>query len=234
MRSPGVTVRPILDMTGSRHFCEVFFEDVRVPAGHLVGDLNGSFRQVMRQMEHERGGIDRLVSNRRLYDDVRPLADGSDPLVRQEIAAIETGYRIGRLLVLRETLGQAPSQFSAATKTFCTELEQRIAGFCVRVLGPRRCWPSRAWPTGSAATSAMPRLHDHGRHVADPAQHPGRAHPGPAPRAPARLSRRLRAQAPDGSRVRRVPPVATGGGPGPYRLDWRRPQPGIDPRRATR
>jgi alkylation response protein AidB-like acyl-CoA dehydrogenase len=136
MRSPGVSVRPILDMTGSRHFCEVFFEDVRVPAGHLVGELNGSFRQVMLQMEHERGGIDRLVSNRRLYDDVRPLADTADPLVRQEIAAIETGYRIGRLLVLRETLGQAPKQFSAATKTFCTELEQRIAGFCGRVLGP--------------------------------------------------------------------------------------------------
>jgi alkylation response protein AidB-like acyl-CoA dehydrogenase len=136
MRSPGVTVEPILDMTGSRHFCEVFLEDVRVPADHLVGALNGSFRQVMRQMEHERGGIDRLVSNRRLYDDVRPLADASDPRVRQEIAAIETGYRIGRLLVLRETLGQAPKQFSAATKTFCTELEQRIADFCGRVLGP--------------------------------------------------------------------------------------------------
>jgi alkylation response protein AidB-like acyl-CoA dehydrogenase len=136
MRSAGVSVKPILDMTGGRHFCEVFLEDVRVPAGHLVGELNGSFRQVMRQMEHERGGIDRLVSNRRLYDDVRPLADATDPLVRQEIAAIETGYRIGRLLVLRETLGQAPQQFSAATKTFCTELEQRIANFCGRVLGP--------------------------------------------------------------------------------------------------
>jgi alkylation response protein AidB-like acyl-CoA dehydrogenase len=135
MRSPGVSVKPILDMTGSRHFCEVFFEDVRVPEGHLVGELNGSFRQVMRQMEHERGGIDRLVSNRRLYDDVRPLADTSDPLVRQEIAAIESGYRIGRLLVLRETLGQGPPQFSAASKTVCTELEQRIAGFCGRVLG---------------------------------------------------------------------------------------------------
>ena len=47
--------------------------------------------------------------------------------MRQEIAAIETGYRIGRLLVLREVLGQAPKQFSAATKTFCTELEQRVA-----------------------------------------------------------------------------------------------------------
>jgi len=90
----------------------------------------------MRQMEHERGGIDRLVSNRRLYEDVLPHADTSDPLVRQEIAALETGYRIGRLLVLRETLGQGPKQFSAATKTFCTELEQRVANFCGRVLGP--------------------------------------------------------------------------------------------------
>ena len=55
MHSPGVSVKPILDMTGSRHFCEVFFEGVRVPATNMVGELNGSFRQVMRQMEHERG-----------------------------------------------------------------------------------------------------------------------------------------------------------------------------------
>jgi alkylation response protein AidB-like acyl-CoA dehydrogenase len=136
MRSPGVSVNRIVDATGGRDFCEVFFEDVRVPAGNLIGDENGSFRQIMAQMEHERGGIDRLVSNRLLYDDCLPLADRSDPLVRQEIAAIESGYRIGRLLVLRETLGQAPRQFSAATKTFCTELEQRIAAFCGRVLGP--------------------------------------------------------------------------------------------------
>ena len=47
------------------------------------------------------------------------------PVVRQEIAALETGYRIGRLLVLREVLRQAPAGFSAATKTFCTEFEQR-------------------------------------------------------------------------------------------------------------
>ena len=136
MRSPGITIQPITDMTRSNHFCEVWFEDVRVPAENLVGELNGSFRQVMRQMEHERGGIDRLLSNRKLYVDVRACADGSDPLVRQEIAALETGYRIGRLLVLREVLGQAPKSFSAATKTFCTELEQRISMFCAAVLGP--------------------------------------------------------------------------------------------------
>ncbi len=136
MRAPGISIRPIRDMTASDHFCEVFFEDVRVPAANLVGELNGSFRQVMRQMEHERGGIDRLLSNRKLYLDVLTLADTADPRVRQEVAAIETGYRIGRLLVLREVLGQAPRQFSAATKTLCTELEQRIAWFCAATLGP--------------------------------------------------------------------------------------------------
>ena len=65
--SPGVEARRIVDMTGNDHFCEVHLHDVRVPGAHLVGELNGSFRQVMRQMEHERGGIDRLVSNRLLY-----------------------------------------------------------------------------------------------------------------------------------------------------------------------
>jgi alkylation response protein AidB-like acyl-CoA dehydrogenase len=136
MHSDGVSVKPIIDMTGNRHFCEVFFEDVRVPAAHLVGTENGSFRQVMRQMEHERGGIDRLVSNRRLYLDCRDVANANDPLLRQELADIEMRFHLGRLLVLRETLGQAPPQFSAATKTFCTELEQQVAAFCARVVGP--------------------------------------------------------------------------------------------------
>ena len=137
MRSPGIEVRPIVDATGDGHFCEVRFEGVEVPGDHLVGVENDSFRQVMRQMEHERGGIDRLVSNHRLSRDVLPLADVEDPRVRQEMARLETGYRLGRLLVLREVLGQAPAQFSAATKTACTEHEQRVAAFCATVLGAR-------------------------------------------------------------------------------------------------
>jgi len=136
MRSPGIEVRPIRDQSGDRHFCEVRFDGVHVPADHLIGEPNGSFRQVMRQMEHERGGIDRLASNRRLYVDCLPLADASDRRVRQAIASLESGYRVGRLLVLREVLGQAPRSFSAATKTFCTEHEQQVAAFCGHVLGP--------------------------------------------------------------------------------------------------
>ncbi len=136
LRSPGVEIRPITDMTGNGHFCEVVFTDVVVPADHLVGAENGSFGQVMRQMEHERGGIDRLVSNRALYTQVgRPAAEGGDALVRQELARLETGYLIGRHLVLREVLGQAPAGWSAITKTYCTEFEQDVAEFCVRTAG---------------------------------------------------------------------------------------------------
>ena len=74
MDTPGIEVRPITDMTTNRHFCEVFFTDVRVPAANLVGVEGAAFKQTMRQLEHERGGIDRLVSNRALYR--RPLERG--------------------------------------------------------------------------------------------------------------------------------------------------------------
>jgi alkylation response protein AidB-like acyl-CoA dehydrogenase len=136
LHAPGVSISPITDMTGNRHFCEVVYDGVRVPGANLVGELNGSFGQVMRQMEHERGGIDRLVSNRALFEDARRRADGADPRVRQDLARLETGYRIGRHLVLREVLGQAPKGFSAVTKTFCTEFEQEVAAFAARVAGP--------------------------------------------------------------------------------------------------
>ncbi len=135
MSSPGIEVRPITDMTTNRHFCEVFFTDVRVPAANLVGVEGNAFKQTMRQLEHERGGIDRLVSNHALYRLAGERADRADPLVRQEIAALESGYRIGRILVVREVLKQAPAGFSAATKCFCTEHEQRVADFVARVFG---------------------------------------------------------------------------------------------------
>jgi alkylation response protein AidB-like acyl-CoA dehydrogenase len=135
MSTPGIEVRPITDMTTNRHFCEVFFTDVRVPLTNLVGVEGNAFKQTMRQLEHERGGIDRLVSNQALFRSAVERADTADPLIRQEIAALETGYRVGRILVVREVLHQAPAGFSAATKCFCTEHEWRVAQFVSRVLG---------------------------------------------------------------------------------------------------
>ncbi len=136
MNSPGIEARPIKDMTTNQHFAEVFFTDVRVPAANLVGTEGAAFKQTMGQLEHERGGIDRLLSNHALYKVALERADTSHPVLRQEIATLETAYRIGKTLVLREVLRQAPKGFSAATKCFCTEHEVRVANFVSRVLGP--------------------------------------------------------------------------------------------------
>jgi alkylation response protein AidB-like acyl-CoA dehydrogenase len=135
MSTPGIEVRPITDMTTNRHFCEVFFTDVRVPGVNLVGVEGGAFKQTMRQLEHERGGVDRLVSNHALFQLATQRVDTTDPLVRQDIARLETKYRIGRILVTREVLKQAPAGFSAATKCFCTEHEQDVAEFVARAYG---------------------------------------------------------------------------------------------------
>jgi alkylation response protein AidB-like acyl-CoA dehydrogenase len=136
MDTPGIAVTPIKDLVEGEHFCEVVFDDVRVPVANLVGEEGNAFAQTMRQLEFERGGVDRLVSNRALFELARARADTDRPIVRQELARLEAAYRIGRMLVIREVLGQAPKGFSAATKCFCTEHEQRVADFVARVLGP--------------------------------------------------------------------------------------------------
>lgn len=155
MGAPGIDVRPIKDATGDRHFCEIYLSGVRVPESALVGTPNAAFRQTMRQLEFERGGIDRLVSNRALYEAALAAADMSDPRVRQTIGRLECGYAIGRDMVLRNVLGQAPAGYSAVTKIFCTELEQAVADFAVSVFGAEVLTSfrlSRAWAYAPAYT----------------------------------------------------------------------------------
>ena len=195
MSTPGIEVRPIDDSTGNAHFCEVHFDDVEVPASHLVGKPNDSFRQVMRQMEHERGGIDRLVSNRRLYLDAVEHADRGDPLIRQEFAALESGYRICRSCTTSSRSmprsgtptadGAARGARSGPAWVLCSHQDvlhrARAAGGGVLLPGGR--------PRSARVESRRPQrllracLHDHGRYDPDPPQHPGRAGPGTAPRA---------------------------------------------------
>ncbi len=59
MDLPGIEVRPITDMTTNRHFCEVYFDDVRARREPLSVSRGNAFKQTMAQLEHERGGIDR-------------------------------------------------------------------------------------------------------------------------------------------------------------------------------
>ena len=144
MDAPGITVRPILDMVGEEHFGEVFFDDVEVPRSALIGQLDRGFYQIMQQLDYERSGIERLISNAPLWRDVLALArergQTRDPLLRQEIGEIEIALACGRGLIYRVAAllseGRIPSHEAAVAKTFCTSLEQRIASLAARLLGP--------------------------------------------------------------------------------------------------
>ncbi len=144
MDAPGIRVSPIPDMVGESHFGEVFFDEVRVPRRWLIGKLDRGFYQIMEQLDYERSGIERLTSNWPLWRDAVAFARESgataDPVLRQEIAEIETALRAGRGMVYRVAAilseGRTPNHEAAVAKVFCTSLEQRIANLVARIVGP--------------------------------------------------------------------------------------------------
>jgi alkylation response protein AidB-like acyl-CoA dehydrogenase len=144
MRSPGITVRPIIDMVGEHHFNEIFFAGVRIHRRWLVGEKNRGWYQIASQLDYERSGIERLLSNWRIFKDVRQYARergaAADPLWRDRLASIETRLAIGRWLIYRVAwlLDRriVPNKESALTKAYATELEQEIAEVAGQLLGP--------------------------------------------------------------------------------------------------
>jgi alkylation response protein AidB-like acyl-CoA dehydrogenase len=135
MATPGITVRPLLDMTGEHHFNEVFFEDVRVPRTALIGRKDRGWYQIAVQLDHERGGIERVLSNWPLLEDALAALRGSavlrDPVMRDRLAGLRVDLEIARLMVYRIAWladhGRVPNVEAAVAKSFGTELEQRIA-----------------------------------------------------------------------------------------------------------
>ena len=144
MSAPGITVRPIKDMVGESHFGELFFDDVRVPKSALIGQENHGFYQIMQQLDFERSGIERLVSNAPLWREAKQLArerglTRRDPALRERIAELEIAWRAGRGLIYRVAAmlseGRVPNFEAAVAKTFCTSLEQRITDLVSRICG---------------------------------------------------------------------------------------------------
>jgi alkylation response protein AidB-like acyl-CoA dehydrogenase len=151
MHAPGVTVRPLKQISGSSEFCEVFFDNVRVSADNVVGEMNRGWQIAQTTLSYERGGnllsrvtrlqamFARLVEvAQKLERNGRPALE--DPLVRQRMGQIysETEVlRYGALRLLSKLeKGQRPGPEASISKLYYSELDKRAQELMQEILGP--------------------------------------------------------------------------------------------------
>ncbi|MBK9613624.1 MAG: acyl-CoA dehydrogenase family protein [Dehalococcoidia bacterium] len=97
MKSPGVTVRPLINMSDRHGFNEVFFEDVRVPANQVVGEVNRGWYHMAVALDFERSGIQSYAGGRRSVERLTRLAKEHPELVeRRPSVRLRTGGPRGR------------------------------------------------------------------------------------------------------------------------------------------
>lgn len=146
MRSPGVTVRPLRDMTGAAHFSEVFLDDVAVPITNRIGEENGGWAIARTSLGHERATafMAGQLRYRRVVDELIGLARNrgvtDDPLVRQRLAGLEIDVRLvgwngGRVLDEVLTRGE-PGRAGSVNRLLHATFEQRLHEVAVDLLGP--------------------------------------------------------------------------------------------------
>jgi len=148
MKTPGITIRPIIDMAGQHHLNEVFFDDVRVPKSTLLGDKNMAWYQAAgRSLESERSSIGNSAAERRmleeLVDYVKDVKGSgflqTSPIMRQRLAEMAIEIEIGRMLSYRVAWLQSKDlplgHMSSTVKLYHSELSQRLTNVAMQVLG---------------------------------------------------------------------------------------------------
>jgi alkylation response protein AidB-like acyl-CoA dehydrogenase len=149
MKSPGISVRPLVNMVGAADFNEVFFENVRVPKENLLGEENRGWYLATTTLDFERSNIASttnlvlMVSD--LVDWVRAHASapectiGHRASLRYELADRTVEAQIARLMSYRvismQNAGLIPNKESSVAKLYSSELEQRVAQTAMRALG---------------------------------------------------------------------------------------------------
>jgi 3-oxocholest-4-en-26-oyl-CoA dehydrogenase alpha subunit len=140
MKLAGITVRPLVDMLGRQAFNEVFFDNVRVPRDCLVGEVNRGWYVATSTLDFERSGIQRVIGGLRTAESL--IAYAADHVaaraarpayhaMRHRLADLAIEYHVGRLLAYRvawlQSQGRVPNYEASVSKTFGTELTQRLA-----------------------------------------------------------------------------------------------------------
>ncbi|HTN99064.1 MAG TPA: acyl-CoA dehydrogenase family protein, partial [Microthrixaceae bacterium] len=139
MDTPGIEIRPIVEMTGAHLFNEVFLSDVRIPAENLVGEVGDGWRLAKVTLANERvslssgGALWGMGPDaEELLDLVRSAGGVTDPLMRQRLAAIHTESEVLRLIRMRTVTaaiaGRQPGPEASVRKVLSDEHGQHIMG----------------------------------------------------------------------------------------------------------
>jgi alkylation response protein AidB-like acyl-CoA dehydrogenase len=160
MDAPGITVRPLVDMTGAHSFNEVFLDDVRLPADALVGEPGQGWSLAKVTLGNERvslsgagalWGMGPTATD--LVDQVRRSGGSSDPLVRQRLAGLWVEGEILRLLRLRTVsaslAGMEPGPEASVRKALADEHGRRVMAVAQELAGARGML-SGAGPVGGS------------------------------------------------------------------------------------
>jgi alkylation response protein AidB-like acyl-CoA dehydrogenase len=155
MRTPGITVRPLRTISGRLHFCEVFYDEVRIPLAHVVGGLGNGWRVAMATLAWERGTafvaeqvelartVDELIAEARHAtgpDGVRPAIAHEE--LATELAAARAGVRALRAMTVASVSriaasGGVPGPEASMIRLYFSELLQRVRRLALQVAGPR-------------------------------------------------------------------------------------------------
>lgn len=137
---PGVSIRPIRDLTGAEHFCEVFFDNVQLPAQALVGEEGEGWKQVAAELAFERSGPERIYSSIALLDAwLSWLRDqpqsGQERLLGQLLSELMVLRALSVSLAAQLADGRSPVVEAALVKDLGTSFEQSIPTLLGDLLG---------------------------------------------------------------------------------------------------
>jgi alkylation response protein AidB-like acyl-CoA dehydrogenase len=148
MKTPGITVRPLIQMTGDAGFNEVFFEDVRAPRRNLVGELNQGWQVANATLAHERNMLGSTTRTQQLFNGLLRIAQtrqrygrpaSENPVIRQRLADLMIrveSMKFHSLRQLTDALKKRPAGIGASVnKLVSTELNHDITALALEILG---------------------------------------------------------------------------------------------------
>ena len=138
MDAPGITVRPIRTMAGPRKFCEVFYDDVRLPVANVVGGLHDGWRTAMSTLGFERGTASVALQIRLVHKVEALIADWQDPVLMARLADLRAEVAALRAMTYRIALtneGGSPGSEGSIVRLYFAELTQRVTEAAIELYG---------------------------------------------------------------------------------------------------